>query len=161
MIWPSFSHHHNLSAIIAMRPNWPPIPQRKVYWRADIPRQVTIVRSRCGLVSCYPAHRNCSSRQLALIGEYQQARQECKDCEPLDEMFFPHTEFERYRYVSQAQASLRLYEIKQPQTCLRTTSNFLTGGTGPYSCCREYSRFFPLILQFLWYLLKQSGDIWN
>ena len=61
--------------------------QRKVYWRADIPRQLTIVRSRCGLVSCYPAHRNCSGRQLALIGEYQHARQECKDGQPLDEMF--------------------------------------------------------------------------
>ena len=132
---PKWFDLHSLTTTIwaPSRPNWPPIPQRKVYWRADIPRQVTIVRSRCGLVSCYPAHRNCSSRQLALIGEYQHARQECKDLEPLDEMFFPHTEFERYGYVSQAQASLRLYEIKQPQTCLSTTSNFLTKATWDFS----------------------------
>ena len=78
---PKWFDLHSLTTTIwaPSRPNWPPIPQRKVYWRADIPRQVTIVRSRCGLVSCYPAHRNCSSRQLALIGEYQQARQECED----------------------------------------------------------------------------------
>ena len=85
--------------------------QRKVYWRADIPRQVTLVRSRCGLVSCYPAHRNCSSGQLALMGEYQQARQECEDREPQDETFSPHTEFERYGHVSQAPETLDSLDV--------------------------------------------------